>query len=191
MRYFKLAVSTAALAGLAAPALLGVTAASAGTDPGVPAQSQVRHHHGLRPEFFTIRIVNHGNSDNPGAVRAFGPVSGYATDTETSPTTGVFDFGYGTTVNVLHSDVSNVQPVVDLQSCTATADATGHWLFDGGTGRYRNAFGFGAFRFHLLLVFRKHHHHKCKIGPKTQPETSVIDVTAFGKATAGNRHDGH
>lgn len=185
MRFPKLAISVAALAGLAAPALLGVTAASAGTVPGVPSPSQVRHHHGLRHEFFTIKIVNRGNENNAGQVRAFGPVRGDASDTETSNTLGVFDFGDGATVNVLHSDVSNLQPVTDLRSCTATADATGHWLFDGGTGRYKNAFGFGQFRFHLLLVFKKHHHH-CRINMHTQPKSSEVDVTAWGRATAGH-----
>jgi hypothetical protein len=185
-----------ALAGATAGALvlggLGATAASAGTgpagDPGVPSHAMIAQHghgHGLRPEFFTIYGVN----DNPAVVRAFGPVRGTGTDNEKTPTLGVFSFtrhGQVSTVNVLHTDVNNVQPQVSLRSCTAAADARGHWLFDGGTGRYRHVFGFGAFRFHLFLKFARDKHGHCRIGPKTQPAFSVFSVVAWGRATLGH-----
>jgi hypothetical protein len=189
MRYFRrLTVALMVPAAIFTTVALTAGTASAGTVPGVPSQQQMARHHHLRHEFFTIKIVNHGNENNAGVVQAFGPVNGSALDTELSNTQAVFDFGDDTTVNVLHSDVSNVQPAVDLRSCTATADATGHWLFDGGTGRYQNAFGFGAFKFHLFVQFRKHHHH-CRVNMHTQPKLTVIDVTAWGRATAGHRHD--
>jgi hypothetical protein len=142
----------------------------------------MRHHHGFRPEFFTIRIVNRGNESNPGVVNAFGPVRGTAADFENSNNVqSLFDFGDNNTVNVFHSDVSNVNPQVDLQACTATASAAGFWAFLGGTGKYRNALGAGQFRFTLFLQFKRHHY-RCRITMKSQPELVVIDVTAWGKA---------
>lgn len=185
---WRAALAAAAVAGLAVPALTA-TAASAGVQPGVPSQSQMSgHRHELRPEKFTIKIVN----DNPGQVWARGPVHGWATDTEKTGTTAVFDFGRGNTVNVLHTDVSNLQPVIDNRACTATATASGHWLFDGGTGTYAKAFGFGQFRFKLFLVFKKHHGKcACKITAKTRPAYSLVLVRAWGKATAGHRHHHH
>jgi hypothetical protein len=152
-------------------------------------QSQMRHHHGFRPEFFTIKIVNFGNENNDGVVNAFGPVRGMAADIENSNNVqSLFDFGGNNTVNVFHSDVNNVQPQIDLQSCTATADAAGFWAFLGGTGRYSRALGVGQFQLHVFLQFKRHHH-RCRITMNSQPELTVVDVTAFGKATAGqHRH---
>jgi hypothetical protein len=169
---------------------LAAPAASAGTTP-VPGpvasaqsqvQSQMRHHHRFRPEFFTIRVVNRGNENNNGDVNAFGPVRGMAADIENSNNVqSLFDFGDGSTVNVFHTDVNNVNPQIDLRSCTATADATGFWAFLGGTGRYSRALGTGQFRFSLFLQFKRHHHH-CRITMHTQPELTVVNVTAFGRA---------
>ena len=95
----------------------------------------------------------------------------------------MFDFGHGNTVNVIHTDVSNVQPGTPDYSCTAFAFATGKWLFDGGTGKYRHAFGFGKFKFFLTVVFQKNHH-ECDV--KAPPKLVIVKVFGFGKATAGN-----
>jgi len=93
-------------------------AASAATGGG--------HGHGLRPEKFTIKIINGAD----GKVKAFGPVHGRAVDKEMSDTRAVFDFGHGNTVNVWHSAVS-VQPKVDPKSCKATAYTAGDSHFVG------------------------------------------------------------
>jgi len=167
---------------LAVPAL-SVTAASAGTDPGVPSQSQLAHHHGLRPQFFYIREVNNYN----GTVYAAGPIRGFGIDPQPPPsnTLDIFVFARGT-VNVHHTDVSNVNPQINYLSCTAFASADGYWAVLGGTGKYRNAFGYGWFHFTLYLVFKKHHH-QCSINQNTQPVYSLVQVWAYGKATAGYR----
>ena len=147
-------------------------AASAGTGGG--------HGHGLRPEKFTIKIVNDAN----GKVKAFGPVHGRGMDIEsaTSNMQAVFDFGHGNTVNVWHSDVSNAAPKVNLKSCTGTAYAAGHWKFLGGTGKYKHAFGFGKFKFALFIVFNTRHH---KCDTTSEPKLVLVKVFGWGKATAG------
>jgi hypothetical protein len=184
------------LAVLTVPAAIGMTlaltagTASAGTVPGVPSGSQMsmHGHDRFQRQTFTVTVTD----DNPGVVTADGPVMGTGTDIEssTNPTQAVFDFGDGNTVNVLHTDVSNVQPTIDLRSCTATVVAFGSWLFDGGTGTYKRVFGFGHFRFFLFAVFKKHHHH-CKITEKTQPKHVFIIVKAWGKATLGKHRHHH
>lgn len=180
---WRTALAAVAVAGLAVPALTA-TAASAGTQPGVPSQSQISgHRHELKPEFFTITA----EGDADGVVNAYGPVRGTGTDSEKTDTLGVLTFDHGT-VNAYHTDLSNLQPEINWKACTATARAHGNWVFLGGTGKYENAFGFGQFRFSLFLVFKKHHH-ECKITEKTQPESSLVQVVAWGKATAGRQHD--
>jgi hypothetical protein len=185
-RYFRrLAVVLVAPAAVFTTVALTAGSASAGTDPGVPSQSMIAGHghgHGLQPEFFTFTQVN----DNPAVVQASGPVHGTFGDDQVSGTSDVFTSDQGN-VNVLHTDVSNVQPQTDLRSCTASAVAFGHWLFDGGTAKYKNAFGFGRFKFTLFAVFRKHHG-RCRITEKTQPKFVIVKVTAWGKATAGHHH---
>lgn len=180
MRFPKLAVSLAALAALALP-LLGTTAASAGTVPGSLGQaaSQARHHRGLRPEFFAITIVNNGN----GVVSASGPIRGTGgTDVEQNNTMGVFSFDLPLrSVNVFHTDVNNVNPVItNPRFCVATAMADGNWAFAGGTGIYRNATGFGTFRFTLTLVLQRKHH-RCDLN--AQPRFSLVRVFASGLAS--------
>jgi hypothetical protein len=144
-------------------------AASAATGGG--------HGHGLRPEKFTIKIINGAD----GKVKAFGPVHGRAVDKEMSDTRAVFDFGHGNTVNVWHSAVS-VQPKVDPKSCKATAYTAGQWKFLGGTGKYKHAFGFGKFKFFLFAVLKKK---DGKCDTTSEPKFELVKVFAWGKATAG------
>jgi hypothetical protein len=165
----RLAALLAVALGLA---LVLPLAASAGTGQG------------LRPEHFTIAAVN----DRPGLLVAQGPVRGIAADLEKTPTTAVEDFGRGTTVNVVHTDVNNTQPSrFDRRACKAFGFATGTWQFNGGTGRYRYAFGFGRFRFFLTLIFARHRDGRCVISPDTQPARVLVFVDATGQATAGRR----
>jgi len=178
-RWYALAVITA-LAGLAVPALTA-TAASAGTTPGVPSQSQAAHHHGLRPQFFTIVFTS---ASPNGVVKAYGPVSGNGTDKQVSGTLDVFIFKHGS-VNVHHTNVSNLTPKINLKACTATAYAPGNWLFLGGTGKYRDAFGFGQFTFFEFAKLPRNKDGTCDTNPNAQPVFFYAKVTAWGKATAG------
>lgn len=169
-----------ALAGLLAGglALGGLALAS-------PAQAATTDgHHHLKPEFFTIKIVNDFSR-----VEAFGPVHGVGTDQETNnPALDilVFTFPPRSSVNVWHDPTPD--PAIDFGSCTATVDQFGGWKFKGGTGKYEHAFGFGHFKLHLFAILRhKHHHHGCDT--KDQPVFVKVFVTAWGLATAG-RH-GH
>jgi hypothetical protein len=183
----RLVAAAAGLLTLALPALLGVQGASAGTTGG---------EHGLRPESFTIQIVN----DQDGVINARGPVHGTGTDQEsqTSGTSAVFVFPRGT-VNVWHSDVSNA-PITTTKiklghhkrACLATASATGSWKFLGGTGKYHRAFGFGHFTFKLFALVKWIPGMYGKPGMcdvKDQPLYQQINVTAYGLATAGHHHD--
>jgi hypothetical protein len=176
-RWRAAAVAVAVPAALAGSALTA-TAASAGT---THSQSQVAQHQGLRPEFF--RVVFTPASPN-GVVTAYGPVSGRGTDTETSGTMGVFTFKHGS-VNVHHTDVSNVAPKINLKACTATVSASGSWQFQGGTGKYRHAFGFGQFKFFQFTKLARDKHGKCDTNPNRQPVSFYGKVTASGKATVG------
>jgi hypothetical protein len=161
---------------------LTATAASASTTPGVPSQSQVAQHQGLRPQFFTI-VFTPAAPD--GVVNAFGPVHGVGgTDKQVSGTLDVFTFKSGS-VNVNHTDVSNVPPKINLKACTATVSASGHWVFQGGTGKYRHAFGFGHFKFFEIAKLPRDKHGKCDTNPNHQPVTFFGKVTAAGKATVG------
>jgi hypothetical protein len=171
------AVVLAALAGSA----LTATGASAGTAPGVPSQSQVAHHHGLRPEFFTI-VFTPAAPD--GVVTAYGPVYGRGTDKEVSGTLDVFTFERGS-VNVYHTDVSNLTPKINLKACTATVSARGNWLFLGGTGKYRHAFGFGQFKFFEFAKLARNKDRTCDTSPNHQPVSLFGKVTAWGKARVG------
>ena len=179
-RWRAAAAAAAVLAGLAGSALTA-TAASAGTAPGVPIQSQVSHHHGLRPEFFTIIFTPAAPN---GVVTAFGPVHGRGTDKEVSGTLDVFTFKHGS-VNVYHTDVSNLTPKINLKACTATVFARGQWLFQGGTGEYRHAFGFGQFKFFEVAQLARNKDGTCDTNPNHQPVSFFGKVTAWGKATVG------
>lgn len=181
-----LAATLAAAAGLAVPMLTG-QAAGATVLGG-------HDHDGLRAEHFSIRIVN----DNPGQVIAAGPVHGFARDLEsqTSATTGVFVFSRHTSVTVRHTDVSDTPLKLNRWTCTETGTAFGKWKFDGGTGRYSHAFGFGHFRFDISVKLARVHDKdhdrdwgRCDTNPKHQPELVLINVYAAGLASAGHDHD--
>ena len=178
-RWRAAAAAAAVLAGLAGSALTA-TAASASTPAGVPSHSQVAQHHGLRPEFFTIAFTP---ASELGVVTAFGPVSGRGTDNEAaSGTLGVFTFRGGS-VNVHHTDVNNVTPKINLKVCTATVFARGSWRFQGGTGKYRHAFGFGQFTFFQVTKMARHKNGTCDTNPNDQPVSFSAKVTAWGQAT--------
>ena len=177
-RWRAAAVAAVTLAALAGP-VLTATAASAGTT----GQSQAGHHHGLQPQFFTIVFTPAGPD---GVVTAFGPVHGRGTDNEVSGTLGVFTFRHGS-VNVHHTDVSNVTPNINLKKCIATVHAYGKWVFLGGTGKYRHAFGFGQFKFFEFTKLARNTDGTCDTNPNDQPVTFFAKVTAWGKATVG-RH---
>jgi hypothetical protein len=162
---------------------LTATAASAGTMLGMPSPSQIAQHHGLRPQFFTI-VSTTATVD--GVVTAFGPVNGQGTDKEASNTLDVLTFKHGS-VNVRHTDVSNVTPKINLKACIATVFAPGKWLFQGGTGKYRNAFGFGHFKFFEIAKLARDKHGKCDTNLNHPPVSFFGQVTASGKATIGKR----
>ena len=176
---------TAAAAGVVLAALAGsaltATAASASTAPGVPSQSQVAQHHGLQPQFFTVVFTPAAPN---GVVTAFGPVHGQGPDNSVSATLDVFVFRHGS-VNVHHTDVSNITPTIDLKACTATVSARGNWLLLGGTGKYRHAFGFGQFTFFEVAKLARNKDGSCDTNPNDQPVSFFGKVTAWGKATAG------
>jgi len=178
---WRAAAAAAAVLAVLAGSALTATAASAGTTPGVPSQSQVAHHHGLRPQFFTI-VFTPAAPD--GVVKAYGPVHGRGTDKEVSGTLGVFTFKHGS-VNVHHTDVSNVTPTINLKACTATVHARGSWLFLGGTGKYRHAFGFGHFKFFEVFKLARNKDGTCDTNPNDEPVSFFGKVTAWGKAIAG------
>ena len=180
---WRAAAVTAAVLAAVAGSTLTATAASAGTMPGVPSRSQIAQHHGLRPQFFTI-VFTPAAPD--GVVTAFGPVNGQGTDKEPSNTLDVLTFKHGS-VNVHHTDVSNATPKINLKACTATVFASGNWLFQGGTGKYRNAFGFGHFKFFEIAKLARDKHGKCDTNLNHPPVTFFGQVTASGKATVG-RH---
>jgi hypothetical protein len=168
------AAAAAVLAGLAVPALSASTASAATT--GRP---------GFQPEFFTILITQ---ASPLGTVHAYGPVRGTGTDTENSTgNAGVFTFPGGT-VNVHHTNVNNVQPRINYRACTATAFATGSWRFEGGTGIYRHAAGFGRFAFTEVVVLPHYSNGRCDTNPNAQPVSFTVRVFARGLATTGQRH---
>lgn len=179
-RWRAAAVAAAVLAAVAGSTLTA-TAASAGTMPGVPSQSQVAQHHGLRPQFFTVVFTP---ATPGGAVTAYGPVHGRGTNNDVSGTLSVFTFKPGS-VNVHHTDVSNLTPKINFKACTATVSASGNWLLQGGTGKYRHAFGFGHFKFFQVDKLARDKHGKCDTDQNRQPVTFFGKVTAWGKATIG------
>lgn len=178
---WRAAAVTAAVLAAVAGSTLTATAASAGTMPGVPSQPQIAQHHGLRPQFFTI-VFTPAAPD--GVVTAYGPVHGRGTDKEASNTLDVLTFKDGS-VNVHHTDVSNVTPKINLKACTARVFVSGEWLFQGGTGKYRNAFGFGHFTFFEIAKLARGMHGKCDTNLKHPPASFFGKVAASGKATIG------
>jgi hypothetical protein len=176
-RWRAAAVAVAVPAALVGSTLTA-TAASAGT---THSQPQAAQHQRLQPQFFTIVFTQ---ASPNGVVTAYGPVSGRGTDNEVSGTLDVFTFKHGS-VNVHHTDVSNVAPKINLKACTATASASGSWRFQGGTGKYRNAFGFGQFKFFQFAKLARDKHGKCDTNPNAQPVSFFAKVTASGKATVG------
>jgi hypothetical protein len=149
----------------------------------MPSQSQSAQHHGLRPQFFTV-VLTPATPD--GLVTAFGPVNGQGTDKQVSNTLDVMTFKKGS-VNVHHTDVSNATPKINLKACTATVSTAGKWLFQGGTGKYRNAFGFGHFKFFEIANLARDKHGKCDTNLNHPPVSFFGQVTASGKATIGKR----
>lgn len=178
---WRAAAVTAAVLAAVAGSTLTATAASAGTMSGVPSQSQIAQHHGLRPQFFTI-VFTPAAPD--GVVTAYGPVHGRGTDKGASNTLDVLTFKHGS-VNVHHTDVSNVTPKINLKACTATVSASGKWLFQGGTGKYRNAFGFGHFTFFEIAKLARGKHGKCDTNLNHPPASFFGKAVASGKATIG------
>ncbi len=173
-RWRAAAVAAAVLTAVAGSTLTA-TAASAGT---MPSQSQSAQH-GLRPQFFTV-VFTQAAPD--GVVTAFGPVNGHGTDKQVSNTLDVMTFKKGS-VNVQHTDVSNATPKINLKACTATVSASGNWRFQGGTGKYRNAFGFGHFNFFETAKLARDKHGKCDTNLNHPPVSFFAQVTAAGKAT--------
>lgn len=177
-RWRAAAVTAAVLAAVAGSALTA-TAASAGTMPGVPSQSQIAQHHGLLPQFFTV-VLTPAAPD--GVVTAHGPIQGRGTDKQVSGTLDVLTFKHGS-VNVHHTDVSNATPKINPKACTAAVSAGGNWLFQGGTGKYRNAFGFGHFKFFEIVKLARDKHGRCDTNLNHPPASFLGKVTASGKAT--------
>jgi hypothetical protein len=174
-RWRAAAVAVAVPAALAGSALTA-TAASAAT---THSQSQVAQSQKLKPQFFTIVFTP---ASPNGAVTAYGPVSGQGTNNDVSGTMSVFTFKHAS-VNVHHTDVSNVTPKINRKACTATVSASGSWQFQGGTGKYRHAFGFGHFKFFQFTKLARDKHGKCDTDPNSQPVSFYGKVTASGKAT--------
>ena len=192
-----LSLKTAALAAATAGALaftgLGATAASAGTVPGGG------HDGGFQPQVFLI----HQEDSNPGTVKAFGPIQGRGTDFTLSGTRDLFAFRKGS-VYVDHWVTSDSKPKLDFRACTATIYENGTWQIDPpGTGKYARARSKdGQYAAVIVLGFRHKHDggpgylapqggggdHKCRIDLDKQPETSVVDVTAWGKVSLGHGH---
>ncbi len=160
----RLAIAIVAVAALALPVLATTGAGAATLQP-------------LQPQSFTIRQVDNSN----GTVVASGPIRGTGTDLTRSNTFDVFVLPRGD-VNVYHSDVSNVQPRINVRACTAFASATGRWAVRGGTRLYRNAFGNGTFRFFLYLQLRRLRNGRCDTNLNHQPRSSLVLVFAFGQA---------
>jgi hypothetical protein len=179
-RWRAAAVAAAVLAAVAGSTLTATTA-SAATTQGAPSTSQIAQHHGLRPQFFTI-VFTPASAD--GVVTAHGPVHGRGTDKQVSNTLDVLIFKHGS-VNVHHTDVSNATPKINHKSCTATVFAAGKWLFQGGTGKYTHAFGFGHFKFFEIAKLARDKHGKCDTNPNHPPVSFFGKVTAAGKATIG------
>jgi hypothetical protein len=175
---WRAAAVTAAVLAAVAGSTLTATAASAAT---TGSQSQIAQHQGLRPQFFTI-VFTPASSD--GVATAFGPVQGRGTDKQVSNTLDVMIFKHGS-VNVHHTDVSNATPKINLKACTATVSASGNWLFQGGTGKYRNASGFGHFKFFETAKLARDKHGKCDTNLNHPPVSFFGQVTASGKATVG------
>lgn len=174
---WRVAAVAVAVPAVLAGSTLTATAASAAT---TPSQSQVMQQQRLQPQFFTIVFGTSG----AGVVTAYGPVFGHGTDNEVSGTMGVFTFRAGS-VNVHHTDVSNVPPKINLRACTATVFASGSWQFHGGTGKYRHASGYGHFKFFEVAKLARDRHGKCSANPNQQPVSSYGKVIASGKATIG------
>lgn len=180
---WRAAAVTAAVLAAVAGSTLTATAASASTTSTTASQSRIAQHQGLRPQFFTI-VFTQAVPD--GVVTAFGPVRGQGTDKEASNTLDVLTFKHGS-VNVHHTDVSDVTPKINLKACTATVSAFGNWLFQGGTGKYRHAFGFGHFKFFEIAKLARGKHGKCDTNLNHPPASFFGQVTASGKATVGKR----
>lgn len=183
---WRAALAAAAVAGLAVPAALTATTASAATQGG-------EHHRHLAPELVTITV----STDNPdGTVNAYGPVRGQdGTDKQVSGNQDILVFDQGT-VNVWHKATANSQDV-DSRSCTATFTEDGTWKFKGGTGKYEEAAGSGTYHAAGFLVFKQRHHgdskssdHGGRCDTRSDPEFQTVTITATGRASNGHRrHD--
>ena len=182
-RWRAAAAAAAVLAGLAGSALTA-TAASASTPAAVPSHATGRAAPRAAAGVLHDRL-HAGLASLAGT--AFGPVSGRGTDNEAaSGTLGVFTFRGGS-VNVHHTDVNNVTPKINLKACTATVFARGSWWFQGGTGKYRHAFGFGQFTFFQVTKMAGHKNGTCDTNPNDQPVSFSVKVTAWGQADS-RRH---
>lgn len=180
-----------------AAAFLISIAAGVGLTAGPALASTAGGGHDLSPQAFTLRI----SSDNPdGTVNAFGPVHGFGgTDRQVSETLDVFVFDHGS-VNVRHSPSG--EPRVDPRSCTATLTQFGAWKFDGGTGEFRHADGFGHFKLFEFAVLNRLHDGKGHGGDrkgdgrgrcdvKGEPKFFKVTVEGRGLATVGDHGHGH
>ena len=160
-----------ALVALAASAVMALPLAGATAASAAP----------LRPQQFTIT----GSSASPnGTIDASGPINGTGTDftVGNSTTLDRFAFPRGSFL-VRHTDVSNVPLTVNRRTCTATGTATGTWrITPPGTGRYRDARGFGRFTFRERAILNRLRNGRCDVNPNHQPRFFSYRVDAFGQA---------
>ena len=150
------------------------------------AGASTRDDHGLRPEAFNITI----SSQFPqGLADAFGPIHFQNWTDPQPPPSGTLDRlvspGGFNSIRVFHTNVDNVVPVINDEFCTATADGTGNWRIRGGTGRFREAFGFGQFNFSIVLVLARSVDGACDTNMNDQPLFFRFFVHAWGQATQG------
>lgn len=119
----------------------------------------------LRPEHFQVLVTSIGGV-NTNDVEATGPVALHlGTDTTVSNTRDTFA-RLGNSVNVRHTGIP--VPVVNRSLCTVSLSQTGLWRFQGGTGLYAHARGFGSFQLSGLLHFPQNRLGRCSI-PRVSP----------------------
>lgn len=98
----------------------------------------------LRTERFVVQYAAVGLTPFLNRVVATGPVFGTGSNTQISNTQNRFDLpNVLRDVNVLNTGIAF--PTINLRTCTASVDQNGIWVFNRGTGAFRNASGNGVF----------------------------------------------
>ena len=184
---FVAILATAGLALTAAPALAGNSPSPSATPTITQQGGGHRHHVRLRPEQWDINLADDLQSGlNVNDVTALGPVRIIGgRDINVSDVLDQLADGNGNDVNLDHVALS--LPTIDRRVCEAQISQQDQpWRFNGGTGLFRRATGFGVYNLTADFSFLLNRHGRCTLGNLTPQQVLAVILAGAGGNSASD-----